>query len=110
MVSAACVELLKGSSPEELLRCSVAAGTAAITTSGTNLFYRDKYEEIYNEVISGNEAFSVKNLKINGKDLINLGFNGKKIGDTLKILLEKVIDDPELNKKEKLLDIAKSLK
>ncbi len=70
----------------------------------------DKYEEIYNEVISGNEAFSVKKLKINGKDLINLGFNGKKIGDTLKILLEKVIDDPELNKKEKLLDIAKSLK
>lgn len=50
MVSAACVELLKGSSPEELLRCSVAAGTAAITTSGTNLFYKDKYDEIYSKI------------------------------------------------------------
>ena len=50
MVSAACVELNKGSSLEELLRCSVAAGTAAITTSGTNLFYKDKYDEIYSKI------------------------------------------------------------
>ena len=50
MVSAACVELSKGSSLDELLRCSVAAGTAAITTSGTNLFYKDKYQEIYTKI------------------------------------------------------------
>ena len=50
MVAAACVELEKGVSMQELLRCSVAAGTAAITTSGTNLFYRDKYEEIYSKI------------------------------------------------------------
>ena len=36
MVAATCVELKKGSSLQEILRCSVAAGTAAITTSGTN--------------------------------------------------------------------------
>lgn len=34
----------------EVLRHGVAAGTAAITTSGTNLFYRDKYEEIYSQI------------------------------------------------------------
>jgi len=50
MVAAACVELEKGVPMQELLRCSVSAGTAAITTSGTNLFYRDKYEEIYSKI------------------------------------------------------------
>lgn len=52
MVAAACVETLKGSSMAELLRCSVAAGTASITTSGTNLFYKDKYEEIYSKIVA----------------------------------------------------------
>ncbi|PWM71718.1 MAG: hypothetical protein DBX59_08240 [Bacillota bacterium] len=50
MVASACVQLEKGADMEEILRCSVAAGTAAITTSGTNLFYKDKYEEIYNKI------------------------------------------------------------
>ena len=50
MVAAACVQLEKGADMEEILRCSVAAGTAAITTSGTNLFYKDKYEEIYSKI------------------------------------------------------------
>ena len=46
MVAAACVGLVRGVDRAELLRMSVAAGTAAVTTSGTNLFYKDKYEEI----------------------------------------------------------------
>lgn len=50
MVAAACVQILKNSTMEEILRCSVAAGTASITTSGTNLFYKDKYEEIYSKI------------------------------------------------------------
>lgn len=50
MISAACVGLMHGVSMPELLRMSVAAGTAAVTTSGTNLFYRDKYNEIYAKV------------------------------------------------------------
>ena len=38
MLASACVQIEKGADMEELLRCSVAAGTVAITTSGTNLF------------------------------------------------------------------------
>ncbi len=52
MVAAACVGLKKGVPMRELLRMSVAAGTAAVTTSGTNLFYRDKYKEIYAKINS----------------------------------------------------------
>ncbi len=52
MVAAACVGLTKGVPMHELLRMSVAAGTAAVTTSGTNLFYKDKYNEIYAKIYS----------------------------------------------------------
>ena len=40
----------KGCSREEILRCAVSAGTASITTPGTNLFYIDKYIDIYNRI------------------------------------------------------------
>lgn len=50
MVAAVCTGLVRGENMQEILRMSVAAGTASITTSGTNLFYRDKYEEIYAKI------------------------------------------------------------
>ena len=50
MVAAACVGFSKGYGYEEILKMAVAAGTAAVTTSGTNLFYYDKYKEIYNKI------------------------------------------------------------
>jgi 1-phosphofructokinase len=52
MVAATCVGLLHNVPMPELLRMSVAAGTAAVTTSGTNLFYKDKYDEIYAKIFS----------------------------------------------------------
>ena len=52
MLSSVCVELEKGNEDiKELLRVSVASGTAAITTRGTNLFYKDKYDEIYEKLV-----------------------------------------------------------
>jgi 1-phosphofructokinase len=50
MVAAACVAINKGLPSREMLRMAVAAGTAAVTTSGTNLFYLDKYKEIYSKI------------------------------------------------------------
>lgn len=50
MISAAAVMTEKGADDEEILRSAVAAGTASITTPGTNLFYSDKYNEIYKKV------------------------------------------------------------
>ncbi len=50
MIAAVCVGLKRGVDIPELLKMAVAAGTAAITTSGTNLFYYDKYKEIYDKI------------------------------------------------------------
>lgn len=50
MVAAASLAIEEGKSMEELLLTSVAAGTAAVVTSGTNLFYKDKYDEVYSKI------------------------------------------------------------
>ena len=50
MVAATCVALERGLELDEVLRQAVAAGTAAVTTSGTNLFYKDKFDEIYDKI------------------------------------------------------------
>ncbi|MDR1072308.1 MAG: HD domain-containing protein, partial [Treponema sp.] len=58
-------------------------------------------------VLKEKEALSLKNLAVSGKDLIALGVKpGPRLGVILNELLEAVLDDPELNAKEKLLEIA----
>lgn len=52
MLSATCIGIEMGVPMPELLRMAAAAGTAAVTTSGTNLFYKDKYNEIYAKIYS----------------------------------------------------------
>lgn len=57
-----------------------------------------------NEIIEQNECVSFKDLKINGKDLIELGIApGKEIGRLLNICLDKVLGNPELNNRKELL-------
>lgn len=65
-------------------------------------FYAETIQMI-NEIISENECFSVKDLKINGNDLINLGFKGKKIGEKLNLCLEAVIDSAVENERSNLI-------
>ena len=68
-----------------------------------------KLKERIKSELEKQNALSLKSLKVNGNDLIeqNIAF-GKKIGEVLNHLLECVIEDPELNDKEKLLRIARS--
>ena len=57
-----------------------------------------------------NNALSLKDLAINGSDLIKEGFEpGKKLGLILNHLLDCVIEDPGMNTREKLLQVASSL-
>lgn len=45
------------------------------------------------EIIENNECYSLKNLAINGSDIIHLGItDGKMIGDILNSILDEVID------------------
>lgn len=58
-----------------------------------------------------NKAFSVKDLNINGNDVMKLtGLSPcKKVGDILNHLLDLVTEDPEINTNEKLSEIVKNV-
>ena len=67
------------------------------------LYVKKQYEEI----VENDICTSKKELKITGKDLIAIGCpKGEIIGDILENLLKKVLDNPKLNQKEILKDIA----
>jgi hypothetical protein len=67
----------------------------------------DRVEKILKE----KQAFSLKDLAINGNDLINIGIPpGKSIGIILGELLETVLDDPAQNNRETLLAIADKIR
>ncbi|WP_405356406.1 CCA tRNA nucleotidyltransferase [Fusobacterium animalis] len=50
---------------------------------------------------------TVNDLAVNGKDLIELGFNGKEIGEIKRELLDKYLSEEIQNKKEKMLNYVK---
>lgn len=59
------------------------------------------------KIISEKQPLSVKDLKINGVDLIDIGIQkGKTLGAILNALLDAVIERPELNEKDLLLKLA----
>lgn len=54
-----------------------------------------------------NAALSLKDLAVNGNDLAAIGFpKTSQMGKMLKILLETVLDDPTMNTREHLLNLA----
>ena len=67
-------------------------------------------EVLIDEVLQEDECFSLKDLAVNGNDLIGVGYKaGKELGNTLNKLLQLVIDGDCPNEKEKLLQEAESL-
>lgn len=68
------------------------------------LALQEKWERLYGEVVEKKQCLSLKTLAVTGADLIAMGMKpGKEMGDTLKSLLEYVLDHPEENVKEHLL-------
>ena len=70
----------------------------------------DAVEVTAKKIISSGLCFQIKDLALNGKDLINLGVpQGKRVGEVLEMLLEKVIEEKCENTKEDLTKQVKNL-
>lgn len=64
----------------------------------------------YEEIIENKQCVSLKELAVTGSDLIADGMMpGKEIGHVLQLLLEQVLEKPELNDKETLLRLRKEM-
>ena len=69
-----------------------------------------KLLSMYERVIEEGNCLSIKDMKIDGKDLIALGVKpSPDLGKVLKDLFEMVLDDPTLNEHEKLMELAKKM-
>lgn len=65
-------------------------------------------EAMYAEIIEHKQCLKLSELEISGKDLIAIGVKpGPDMGRILKALLDRVLEEPELNTREQLLAIVK---
>lgn len=82
-------------------------------TSGLADEFHTRYEHFDNlvilteDILKQEECFSLKNLRINGNDIMNLGYKGRRVGEILNILLDAVIDGKTENSKEQLVEYIK---
>lgn len=82
------------------------------TVSDAFIYYRDilnlstnAKENALNGIIKNNEPYLLRHLDITGDDILKLGFSGSEIASKLEILLQRVIENPQLNQKEILIKI-----
>lgn len=70
-----------------------------------------QYQTLYEKIQNEKQCLSIKDLAITGTDLIALGMQpGKAIGEVLNQLLELVLEHPDWNTKEKLLEQVHNFK
>lgn len=75
------------------------------------LSYVDGYEAWYQKILAQNQCLAIKDLAVSGRDLIACGIQpGPKLGETLRDLLEIVLEEPEKNAKDTLLTIINEMK
>ncbi len=71
----------------------------------------DDTQACYERILEQQDCLSLKSLAVTGSDLIAAGMEpGRQLGAVLAALLELVLEDPERNRKEYLLEAAKDLK
>lgn len=67
------------------------------------------YERMFQEILDKRQCLSVKELAVDGSDLIALGMEpGREIGEMLQFLLARVLEHPEDNTLEVLKNLVKT--
>lgn len=80
----------------------------ALTAERIPMLY--EIRDMLDEIMSENECFSVKDLAVSGKDLLEIGYKSdKNLGKTLNRLLEEVIAEKVRNDRDELLDFARKM-
>lgn len=68
----------------------------------------EKIEKQYRDILASCECISLKTLAVNGRDLIELGAKrGEEVGNGLKFLLYKVLENEKINERDVLINIFK---
>jgi len=95
-----------------LLQLQIADNKAKVLKLSQNKLERiEKVKQILKQIKADNEAFSLKDLAINGFDILDANIaKGAAIGKILDACLSYVIDNPSENNKVRLIKYAKKLR
>ena len=77
-------------------------GQAPIHSERVDKF--NQIDEIIKKLEQENLSFTLKDLAVDGNDMMNIGYTGKEIGNNLKNLLEAVLNEQVENEKEQLIN------
>lgn len=88
---------------EELLVLQEADMGGKGTGKPVEMAQFDQIRAVCAQITAENACFSLKDLAVNGHDLMALGITGPAVGQTLHSLLEQVIEDKLPNEKDALL-------
>lgn len=79
----------------------------------SNYLYKERedqilgLEKLYNQIIDNNDCLSIKDLAVNGKDLIEAGIPaGPLLGQKLEEMFELVLQNPAKNTREDLMKLV----
>lgn len=90
------------------LREADASGKASGGMSEFDTASIARARELLQQALNEESATTVKDLAVNGHDMMELGLEREEIGQKLKELLELVVENPELNERDTLLELARS--
>ncbi len=93
---------------EEILRKLITvkradAAAQSLLCRRERLKQLDEVEGLLNEIIAEDECFSIKNLAIDGNDVIALGFSGRDVGVILNKTVDEVINENLKNEKYEII-------
>lgn len=63
--------------------------------------------KVFDDIIESGECFSISSLKINGRDIVSKKIaKGRGVGQILEKLLDLCIENPKLNERDRLINLA----
>ena len=71
--------------------------------------HRDTVLAMMAEIRARGDCLTLDGLAVDGRALMNLGLRGRDIGTTLTALLDRVLAEPSLNQRERLLSMAEEI-
>lgn len=77
------------------------------TGKGEEMLQFPQLRSLIDEIRAEDACLSLKDLAVNGHDLMALGFSGREVGERLHYLLDLVLDEKIENTRDALLEAAK---
>ena len=100
-------------SPEFMQRLAILQKADILSHSAkgkARMVLLEDRQKLIEEIIRDNDCLKMKDLQIGGRDLMDLGVNeGKRIGDILKDVFDKVLEGELPNKRDELILYVRSI-